>query len=161
MFFAECRIAYLNPLHATRTYATPKNYRSSKKFDLPIYPDKMTSLLSLKIIDGARKQFRRIKKSLLPKNRKEGFCFLQAKTARQLPRFFITGPDYIFKFLIFLSVIVKFATLLRCVVSIGVNFAAFVVFYRRIIPNKFVCEANHSGSFGTDMPRNDQRLRYA
>ena len=38
----------------TRTYATPENYRSSKKIDLPIYPDKTFSLLSLKISDAGK-----------------------------------------------------------------------------------------------------------
>ena len=45
--------------HATtdiynRTHATPENYRSSKKIDLPIYPDKMFSLLSPKISDAGK-----------------------------------------------------------------------------------------------------------
>ena len=38
----------------TRTYTTPENYRSSKTIDLPIYPDKMFSLLSLKISDAGK-----------------------------------------------------------------------------------------------------------
>lgn len=71
---------------------------------LPIYPDKMTSWSSLKISDGAQKQFQRIKKSLLPKTRKEGQCFLQAKTVPHLPRFFYYGTDLIyFKFSLILS----------------------------------------------------------
>lgn len=144
-----------------RTYATPENYRSSKKFDLPIYPDKMTSLLSLKIIDGARKQFRRIKNPSFQKLGKRGFAFCKPRQPGNYLVFLLRDRTTYLNFLIFLSVIVKFAALLRCVVSIGVNFAAFVVFYRRIIPNKFVCKASHGGSFGTDMPRNDQRLRYA
>ena len=56
-----------------------------------MYRYKMTSWSSLKISDGAQIQFQRIKKSLLPKTRKEGQCFLQAKTVPHLPRFFITG----------------------------------------------------------------------
>ena len=38
----------------TQTHATPENYRSSKKIDLPIYPDKTFSLLSLKISDAGK-----------------------------------------------------------------------------------------------------------
>ncbi len=38
----------------TRIYATPENYLSSKKIDLPIYPDKTFSLLSLKISDAGK-----------------------------------------------------------------------------------------------------------
>ena len=40
--------------YATRTHATSENYRSSKKIDLPIYPDKTFSLLSLKISDAGK-----------------------------------------------------------------------------------------------------------
>ena len=66
---------------------------------LPIYPDKITSWSSHKTSDTAQKQFQRIKKSLLPKTRKEGLCFLQAKTAPHLPRFFYYGTVLIcFKF---------------------------------------------------------------
>ena len=38
----------------TQTHATPENYRPSKKIDLPIYPDKTFSLLSLKISDAGK-----------------------------------------------------------------------------------------------------------
>ena len=54
------QIRYMQPrthatrTYATRTYATPENYRSSKKIDLPIYPDKTFSLLSLKISDAGK-----------------------------------------------------------------------------------------------------------
>ena len=66
---------------------------------LQFYPDEMISWSSLKTSDGAQKQFQRIKKSLLPKTRKEGQCFLQAKTVPHLPRFFYYGTDFIcFKF---------------------------------------------------------------
>ena len=68
---------------------------------LPIYPDKITSWSSHKTSDTAQKQFQRIKKSLLPKTRKEGQCFQQAKTAPHLPRFFITGLfSFVLSFLI-------------------------------------------------------------
>ena len=66
---------------------------------LQFYPDEMISWSSLKTSDGAQKQFQRIKKSLLPKTRKEGQCFLQAKTVPHLPRFFYYGTVLIcFKF---------------------------------------------------------------
>ena len=69
---------------------------------LQFYPNEMISWSSLKISDGARKQFQRIKKSLLPKTRKEGQCFQQAKTAPHLPRFFITGPiSFVLSFVFF------------------------------------------------------------
>ena len=45
---------HIDPDTYTRTYATPENYRSSKKIDLPIYPDKTFSLLSLKISDAGK-----------------------------------------------------------------------------------------------------------
>ena len=56
---------------------------------LPIYPDEMISWSSLKISDGAQKQFQRIKKSLLPKTRKERI--LHNHTVPYLPRFFYYG----------------------------------------------------------------------
>ena len=71
---------------------------------LQFYPNEMISWSSLKISDGAWKQFQRIKKSLLPKTRKEGPCFLQAKTAPHLPRFFIMGLHIqIFIFYLFID----------------------------------------------------------
>ena len=72
---------------------------------LQFYPNETISWSSLKkISDGARKQFQRIKKSLLPKTRKEGQCFQQAKTAPLLPRFFITGLHIqIFIFYLFID----------------------------------------------------------
>ena len=55
----------------------------------PIYPDEMISLSSLKISDGAWKQFQRIKKPLLPKTRKEGAMLFANQDSPALTSFFL------------------------------------------------------------------------
>ena len=57
-----------------------------------------------KISDGAQKQFQRIKKSLLPKTRKEGFLYFARQCSPALTSFFLLR-DYIFKFLVFFNFI--------------------------------------------------------
>lgn len=56
---------------------------------LQFYPDEMISWSSLKISDGAQKQFQRIKKSLLPKTRKEGAMLFASRDSPALTSFFL------------------------------------------------------------------------
>ena len=70
---------------------------------LPIYPDKMISWSSLKISDGAWKQFQRIKKIPPSKNSERGSnAFCKPRQPRNYLVFFITGLAYIFIFFNFL-----------------------------------------------------------
>ena len=56
---------------------------------LQFYPDEMISWSSLKISDGAWKQFQRIKKPLLPKTRKEGAMLFANQDSPALTSFFL------------------------------------------------------------------------
>lgn len=71
---------------------------------LQFYPDEMISWSSLKISDGAQKQFQRIKKSLLRKTRKEGAMLFANQDSPAITSFFLLR-DYIFKFLVFFNFI--------------------------------------------------------
>ena len=73
---------------------------------LQFYPNEMISWSSLKISDGAWKQFQRIKKSLLPKTRKEGTLLSASQDSPALTSFFLLR-DYIFKFLFFIYSLIR------------------------------------------------------